>query len=788
MTFSLTYLREKSKLVLSKTPKWVKRSLLVFAVFCVISYGFFRLLDSLFPVPLERLNYSTVVQSSDGSVLSAYLSADDKWRIKIERKDIPDALKKAFLFKEDKHFYHHPGINLVSVIRAFFQDIRAGKVVSGASTITMQVARMLGPEKRTFMNKFKEMFRALQLERHFSKEQILEMYFNLLPYGGNVEGIKAASIIYLHKQPINLSTAEIATLLIIPNNPNHYRLGSTNPAIIAARNKWLERFDKAHVFPDREIQQGLTEPLVAKRMEIPKIAPHLCNRLEQKIKDNPYIQTNIEINTQKRTQQIITEYVRKLIQYNITNAATIIIRNSDHAVISYVGSANYQDVDHQGQVDGANALRSPGSALKPFLYAMAFDQGLATPKTTVYDVPCNFSGYQPQDYDRNYRGKVTVEDALLNSLNVPAVSMLDQMDLASYIQLLENGGCKSLTKQEKRLGLSLVLGGCGIKLQELAGLYVALANNGKYAPLRWTKSDAEIKPVQLFSDGSAFMVSHILTEMVRFDVPANLEDAMHFPKIAWKTGTSYGHHDGWCVGYDEKYTVAVWVGNFNDAESPELSGASCAVPLMTQIFGTLDPDNDFNWLKFPVHLGVRPVCVESGKIPNNWCTNQVEDYFIPGVSSTEVCDHMQMVYTDAKEKYSYCRSCLPKAGYIEKLYPKYSPEMINYFELYHIPYVKVPEHNPDCPRVYKDKEISIQSPTNGMEYILMKKESRNIMLKCNVGNDVSTVYWYVNDKFYAKAKPEQSLFFTPDQDGKLKVSCTDDKGRTADVHISVREI
>lgn len=768
-------------------PQRLKKILLVTVITCVGLYGIFRILDKIFPLPLERLTYSTVIESSDGTVLSAYLSKDDKWRIKIKKQDIPASLEKAFLFKEDKHFFHHFGINPVSIVRAMFQDIRAGHVVSGASTITMQVARMLHPEKRSFLNKFKEMFRALQLERRFTKEQILEMYFNLLPYGGNVEGIKAASIIYLHKQPINLSTAEIATLLLIPNNPNHFMMGRYNSRVVAERNKWLERFEKAHLFPEREIQQALSEPLDAKRAEIPRVAPQMCNMLYAKMSNDPYIKTNINFNTQKRTQQLLKDFVSKLGFYNINNAAAVVVRNQDHAVIAYVGSADFSDMQHHGQVNGAAALRSPGSTLKPFLYAMAFDKGLITPKSILYDVPVDFDGYQPQDYDRTFRGKVTVEDALLNSLNVPAVELLNKMDVNSYTQLLENGGCKSLTTQEKHLGLSLVLGGCGIRLQELTGLYVSLANDGIYAPLRFTKNAPDVKTAQLFSPEASFMVSHILTEMVRYDVPANLDDAEHFPKIAWKTGTSYGHHDGWCVGYDDKYTVGVWVGNFDDRESPELNGASCAVPLMTQIFSTLSFYNDFNWLKFPKHLSTRWVCSETGDVPGPYCTNQVIDYYIPGISSVKVCDHMQMVYTNPKGTISYCKSCLPKAGYMEKLYPNYPPEMIRYFDMYHIPYQKIPEHNPDCPRVYKDKALVIQSPVNGMEYMLIKKESHKIMLKCNTGNDVSMVYWYINNAFYGKSKPDQALFFTPDG-GKVKVSCTDDKGRTADVHITVREI
>ncbi len=769
------------------TRRFLKKSLLVFAGTLVALYLLFLLLDKLFPVPLERLQYSTVVVSSDGTVLSAYLSQDEKWRIKIRKEDIPENLKKAFVFKEDKYFYYHPGVNLFALTRAFFQDIRARKVVSGASTITMQVARMLNPEPRTFVNKFKEIFRAMQLERHFSKEDILEMYFNLLPYGGNVEGLKAASLIYLHKKPIELSPAEITTLMIVPNNPNKFRLGINNPTIVKERNKWLKRLSKANIYKQPELDQAATEPLVAKRGSMPHIAPHLCNRLVRKMKDANYIQTNIDFNAEKRTQQVVSDFVQKLAVWNITNASVIIVRNSDHAVIAYVGSANFDDVKNQGQVDGANALRSPGSALKPFLYAMAFDQGIATPKTILYDVPCNYDGYQPHDYDLIFRGKVTVEDALLNSLNVPAVKMLQKMDVNSYITLLESGGCHSLVNQEKKLGLSLVLGGCGLKLHELTGLYVALANNGIYKPLRWTKDQTEGKPVQLFSENAAFMISHILTGMVRFDVPANIEGAEDFPKIAWKTGTSYGHRDGWCVGYDDKYTVGVWVGNFNDAESPELSGSSCAIPLMTKIFTTLNVYNDFNWLKFPKTLGIRWVCNETGKLPGTYCTNQISDYYIPGVSSTEVCEHEQMVYVDTKEKFSYCKTCLPAKGYKEKLYPNFPPDMITYFELYHIPYQKVPEHNPSCTRVASDNSLAIQYPVNGTEYLLMKNESHQLKLKCSASNDVNQVFWYVNDKYIAKAKPDEAVFFSPDN-GNIKISCTDDKGRTTHIRISVKEI
>jgi penicillin-binding protein 1C len=333
----------KEKLERLFTRRFLKRGLLVLAgVFCFFIL-LFLLFDRVFPLPLQRLQYSTVVVSSDGSVLSAYLSKDEKWRIKIRKEDIPEGLKKAFIYKEDKYFYYHPGINIIALTRAFFQDIRARKVVSGASTITMQVARMLNPEPRTFLNKFKEIFRALQLEKHFSKQEILEMYFNLLPYGGNVEGLKAASLVYLQKKPVDLSPAEIATLMIVPNNPNHFKLGINNPTIVTARNKWLKRFAKAHLYKQSEIDQALTEPLMAKRGAMPRNAPHLCNRLVKQMKDKDYIQTNIDFNAQKRTQQVVSDFVQKLTLWNITNASAIIIRNKDHAVVAYVGSADFND-------------------------------------------------------------------------------------------------------------------------------------------------------------------------------------------------------------------------------------------------------------------------------------------------------------------------------------------------------------------------------------------------------------------------------------------------------------
>ncbi|HEV7382901.1 MAG TPA: penicillin-binding protein 1C [Dyadobacter sp.] len=743
---------------------------------------FFLLLDFVFPFR-PNVQYSTQITDKDGVVLSAFLSKDDKWRMYADEKEITPQLIKTLIHKEDQYFFYHPGVNPLAMARAAIRNLSSGRRTSGASTITMQVTRLLHPRPRTYLNKVVEIFRALQLELHFSKSEILQFYFNLVPYGGNIEGIKAASLLYFGKPPQLLSLAEITTLTIVPNRPSSLRPGVQNNALLEARNSWLLRFREDQLFDDQVIQDAIAEPVYITRKSVPRLAPHLSVRLRQDNPDQPVIRTNLKLQQQRQTEEQVRNYMNRLRGQNIHNAAVLIVNNETMAVEAYVGSADFENPYDGGQVDGIRAVRSPGSTLKPLLYASAFDQGLIIPKTVLNDVPGNFSGYEPENFDRHFNGPVTTEFALANSLNIPAVRILKEMGTSSLISQLKKSGFQTVKRQEKDLGLSIILGGCGVTLEEVTRLFASFANEGNFQPLRYLKTQKKTgKAMHLVSEDAAFLVTDILAQITRPDLPANFDNTYHLPKIAWKTGTSYGKRDAWSIGYNRRYTVGVWVGNFSGEGVPELSGANTATPLLFSIFNSLDYNSPKGWYHAPANVQLRKVCADSGDIPSDFCDHQITASYIMGVSAYRKCMHMRYVFTDGK--ICYCTYCLPATGFEKKVYANLAPELIAYFEQQKIPYPKLPPHNPLCERVFHDGAPIIVSPNEGSEYFVRKDEPQQIQLACQAANDVEAVFWYINDKLLKKANPNEAVFMSPPL-GKVKISCSDDKGRNSDLWIKV---
>jgi len=762
--------------------KWLKRLLISVAAICILFFS----LNWVFPLP-DKIEYSTIVTDSKGEVIHAFLTKDQKWRMKTELEEISPLLRKTIVEKEDKYFYSHPGINALAIGRAFVKNIFRLKRTSGASTITMQVARALEPKKTTYFNKVIEMFRALQLEFKYSKNEILQLYLNLVPYGGNIEGVKSASILYFKKNPDHLSLAEITALSIIPNRPSTLVMGKHNDRIVQERNRWLQQFAKDKVFTQKEIRDAISEPLTATRGTVPQLVPHLAWKLKQE-GGGDIIKTNIELNTQLKTEKLVADYSRILTLKNIRNAAVIIINNQTHNVITYVGSANFTDTIDAGQVNGAKAIRQPGSTLKPLLYGLCIDDGLMTPKTVITDVPVNYSGYAPENYDKQFNGYVTIEYALAHSLNIPAVKSLQMLGKDQFTQKLIDCNFKQIKKDQRKLGLSMILGGCGASLEELAGLYTIFANNGKFTPPNYTQTPSSSnRGVTIISPAATFMINDILSQVNRPDFPLNWQSTEHMPKIAWKTGTSYGRRDAWSIGYNKKYTVGIWTGNFSALGIPELSGANIATPLLFKIFNTIDYDSDEEWFTQPKDCDIRMVCSETGLPPGDHCTSTVTDYFIPLISTTQLCNNMQEVALSADEKISYCKSCMPASGYKKKWYKVIPPEMQRYYDERHIVYEHIPPHNPDCERVFKEGGPSVLSPRNGSEYYINKKHPEPLELSCNVGNDVHKVYWYINDQFFKSGEAHNHQFFVPEE-GPVKISCTDDKGRNRDVWIRVKYV
>ncbi len=749
----------------------------------------FFLLNWIFPVP-DRIEYSTIITDNKGVVINSYLTKDQKWRMKTELDEISPLLQKTIVAKEDRHFYSHLGVNPFAIIRAVASNIVHMRRMSGASTITMQVAKMLEPGKRNIWSKMLEMFRAFQLELKYSKKEILQMYLNLVPYGGNIEGVKAASLLYFKKNPDHLSLAEITALSIIPNKPGVMIPGRNNDFIVKERNRWLEKFAGRNVFTQKEIEDALAEPLNAKRGTVPHFLPHLSYKLKKQSGTSAslsIIKTNIDLNTQLKTEKIVEDYIRTQRLRNIKNAAVVIIDNKTHKVITYVGSSNFSDTTDGGQVNGANAVRQPGSTLKPLLYALCFDEGLLTPKTVMTDVAVNYGGYAPENYDEKFNGYVTVEYALEHSLNIPAVKGLKMLGHEKMIQKLSNCNFKQIQKDRRKLGLSLILGGCGTTLEELTGLFSSFANDGVYIAPSFTQNETISNKATIASPAANYMINEILSKINRPDFPLNWTATERMPKIAWKTGTSYGKKDAWSIGYNKNFTVGIWAGNFSGVGAADLSGANIATPLLFKIFNTIDYDSDEEWFTQSKDCDIRKVCSETGLAPSEHCTSLATDYFIPLISSTKICNNWQEIMINSDEKISYCKSCAGETGYKKKWYKVIEPEMQAWFEENRIAYQKIPSHNPDCELIFKGAAPSITSPVNETVYLISKKNPEPLQLICKTANDVSKVYWYINNKFYKSSNAGEKQFFIPEE-GPVKISCTDDKGRNRDIKIMVKYV
>ncbi len=510
-------------------------------------------------------------------------------------KCLPNLIK-AIITKEDQWFYWHPGVNPVAVIRALISNIVRRERVSGASTITMQVVRLLDPKERTYSNKLIEMLRAVQLEIHYSKKEILEMYLSLLPFGGNIEGVKAASYFYFNRLPSKLSLAQVITLMVIPNDPNDLRIDLNAKRGLKKRNYWIGKFKKEKIFSFASLDDAMNESLIPNRYNRKFLAPHFCDYVNANYKSAD-VQTTLDPGIQQKTEVLLYNYINRAKTKGITNGALLIIDNKNSSVAGYCGSADYYDFNSSGQVNGVTSIRSPGSTLKPPLYAYAFNQGTLTPKMKLLDIPSDFGGYNPENYDLKFRGDVTAEFALMNSLNIPAVRLLQEAGFNEFLKFLGRGGFKEIESQKNILGLSTILGGCGVTLEELTRFYSCFARGGKLYPLIYLHNKENTRSTNLFSEGAAFLIADILSNNYRPDFPNDLLDLTRLPKIAWKTGTSYGKRDAWAVGFNPRYTIGVWIGNFNGKGSPYLSGSEMAVPLLFDLFNSIDANPDKSWFK-----------------------------------------------------------------------------------------------------------------------------------------------------------------------------------------------
>ena len=747
----------------------------------------FLILNWIFPLPGEK-DFSQVILASDGSLMNAYLTEDDKWRMHTYLDEVSPDMTRAITQKEDKWFYYHFGFNPVAMSRALFNNVFTGRRTSGASTITMQLARMMEPKRRNYLNKMIEVFRSMQLELKYSKKEILELYLSYLPYGGNVEGVKAASYIYFDRSPEQLSLSQSVLLAVIPNRPNSLRLDKHTGVAMQARDKWLRRFEREEVFPKEQIVAAIEEPVETKRYQIEPFAPHFCQELHyNRFGHAEEIQTTLDPKIQQITERLLAKYVNRVRNRGVSNGAVIVVENEGAAVRGYCGSADFYDDLNGGQNNGTKAVRSPGSALKPSLYALGFDEGIITPKTHLLDIPVNFSGYAPENYDLTFHGSVTTEYALRNSLNIPPVRLLNTIGTGKYFDLMKSAGFETIEKQRKDLGLSVILGGCGVTLEELVRLYAAFANKGKMYPLAYTQEqiDSLAEPKQLYSAASSWMIAEILSGIERPDMPNEYLAVSGNSKIAWKTGTSHGKRDGWAIGFSPKYTIGVWVGNFDGKGASDLSGAVMAVPLLFELFNGIDNSRPEDWFVQPPSVYERKVCAETGNVPSGLCRLRVEDFFIRNVSHSKTCGLEREVYTSEDSTIQYCTECLPEKSFVKQVYPLYVPELALWMEDNQRKYLRPPKHNPDCEAILQTPGPKIISPSADYEYLVQDGAGQEILLQAASDAMTDRHYWFVNKQFYKSCLPGERIFFEP-AEGTYELSCMDNNGRESHVKIVVK--
>jgi penicillin-binding protein 1C len=544
-------------------------------------------LDRLYPLDLARLqSHSVMVLASDGSILRGFTAAGGAWRFPATIAEVDPKYLKFLIAYEDRRFYRHPGVDPFAVARAVGQAIAAGHVVSGASTLTMQTARLLEPRPRVIGSKLIEMARAFQLEAHEGKAQILDTYLTLAPYGGNLEGVRAASLAYFGREPSHLTEAEAALLVVLPQSPETLRPDRFPAAAEAARDKVLARLLADRVIDASVYRAALAEPVPTKRLPALNDAAHLALRLRLDHPGELSVKTNIDADLQSRLEAQ-TARAQTALEPG-AGIAALVVDNAARRVIAYLGSADFFDDRRFGQNDMVTAIRSPGSTLKPFVYGMAFEDLIIHPETMVNDVPMRFGDYAPSNFDHLFRGQVTAREALELSLNLPAVALLDRVGPVRFAQRLDDcGAALVLPGKDARPGLPIVLGGVGISLERLVTLYSALAEGGIARPLLYRADETKGEGHVLMSPLAAWYVTRILDETPPPDRWLAADNRRNASVVAYKTGTSYGYRDAWAVGYNARYTVGVWVGRPDGAFSAERMGREAAAPILFQIFDQL---------------------------------------------------------------------------------------------------------------------------------------------------------------------------------------------------------
>jgi len=739
----------------------------------------------LLPKPplLDGIPFSQCVRDRDGKLLRVALSTDQKFRIWTPLQKNSPALINATLRYEDKYYARHPGVNPIALARCAIDLARFHRATAGGSTITMQVARLrFHLHTRTVPGKLEQILRALELERHYSKDEILEAYLNLAPYGRNIEGIGAASLIYFDKPAARLSGPESVALSIIPQSPSRRALFSErdNRSVNQAQSNW---YDRARVDSDAEFSPREFRARVQSERKF--LAPHFVQQILESSHERDEIITTLDLEKQQAIERRVADYIAIGRSRGIENASVFLVDARTMEVLAQVGSADFDKIDINGQVDGTRSPRSPGSALKPFVYALALEQGLIHPLSILADAPRSFGEYNPENFDREFLGPIRACDALARSRNVPAVELTSHLSHPTLYQFLKNAGVP-LPKPESFYGLALPLGGAEVSMQDLVRLYASLANNGELRPLRYRTNDPIAKSRRILSPEASFLTLEMLGNVPRPEM--NCADGSHSAAVYWKTGTSHGFRDAWSVAVFDHHVLGVWVGNFDGRANPAFVGRTAAAPLLFQIIDSLRstwPEPNSPRLP-PSGANLKRVefCALSGDLPNAFCTQHAEGWFIPGMSPIKTCDVHREVLVD---RVTGLRVPIDDGTRELKreVYEFWPGEFLRLFEQAGVPRKIPPPFLPGSGSELAGRtghRPRIISPANKE---IVVASAKTVPLRAKVDADVHEVYWFAGKKFIGQAGPDEFLGWDTAA-GDYEITALDDHGRAGSCNVIVR--
>lgn len=700
-------------------------------------------------------------------MLRLTLAADQRYRIWVDLKRISPLTRDAFLLHEDRYFFYHPGVNPVALARGFHATYIAKERRIGGSTITMQLARKrYALESHTFSGKVLQILRALQLEFLYSKEEILEAYLNVVPFSGNIEGVEAASQIYFGKQASRATLAEALTLAVIPQNPALRGPRKNVPApLVAARARLYAKWLDAHPHTPRDLDLRLS---LQQPSQLPFTAPHVSQMLMAKHPGEAVLATTLDRRLQNLLERHAHAYVSQRRYLGIKNTALLLLDYRTMEVKASLGSVDFHNRQIFGQVNGTQAKRSPGSTLKPFIYALAIDQGIIHPLSVLKDSPQAFGPYTPENFDGEFLGPVSARDALIRSRNIPAISVAAKLSNPDFYNFLKSAGVADM-RSKQHYGLALVLGGGEVTMEELVSLYATLANQGQQRPLHYLRSQARPPATRLFSSEASFMTLDMLKDNPRPD--GGFIGSPTLP-VYWKTGTSYGFRDAWAVGIFGPYVLAVWVGNFEGGGNPAFIGAQAAAPLFFRVVDAIHAQSPRSLRverKTPAGVKRVAVCAATGDLPNRECPVRVQTWFIPGKSPIR----LSRLHRVAQNVENGCDA-------LRAVYEYWPSDMRSLFEQAGLPRRPPPLDGCGAAAPRADDRPAITSPLRGASYEVDQASpaENRIAFKANAAADAGQLFWFVDNQFAGKTATGQTLYWQPRGAGEFTVRVLDEFGRS----------